>query len=123
MALQDADVYADYIRETGFNQYAQTAGNRGAWLLRRDEGDRTEFITYSLWDSVDSIRAFAGDDIERAVCYPEDERYLVQRDDRLRLLGRGLRRPVATSALPSARDTWAEMERSTHIGPGWFTRC
>jgi heme-degrading monooxygenase HmoA len=83
VALQDADVYADYIRETGFNQYAQTAGNRGAWLLRRDEGDRTEFITYSLWDSVDSIRAFAGDDIERAVYYPEDERYLVQRDDRV----------------------------------------
>ncbi len=83
MALQDADVYADYIRETGFNQYAQTAGNRGAWLLRRDEGDRTEFITYSLWDSVDSIRAFAGDDIARAVYYPDDERYLVQRDDRV----------------------------------------
>ena len=84
VALADADVYADYIRETGFNQYAQTAGNRGAWLLRRDEGDRTEFITYSMWDSLDSIRAFAGDDIERAVYYPDDERYLVQRDDRVR---------------------------------------
>jgi heme-degrading monooxygenase HmoA len=83
VAVQDADVYADYIRETGFDQYAQTAGNRGAWLLRRDEGDRTEFITYSLWDSVDSIRAFAGDDIERAVYYPDDERYLVERDDRV----------------------------------------
>jgi heme-degrading monooxygenase HmoA len=82
--LADADVYADYIRETGFNQYAQTAGNRGAWLLRRDEGDRTEFVTYSLWDSLDAVRAFAGDDIERAVYYPDDERYLVERDDRVR---------------------------------------
>ncbi len=81
--LTDADVYADYIRETGFHQYAQTAGNRGAWLLRRDEGERTEFVTYSLWDSLDSIRAFAGDDIERAVYYPDDERYLVERDDRV----------------------------------------
>lgn len=81
--LTDADVYADYIRETGFDQYAQTAGNRGAWLLRRDEGERTEFVTYSLWDSLDSIRAFAGDDIERAVYYPDDERYLVERDDRV----------------------------------------
>ena len=82
--LADADVYADYIRQTGFAQYAQTAGNRGAWLLRRDEGDRTEFITYSLWESLDSIRAFAGDDIERAVLYPDDERYLVEREDRVR---------------------------------------
>jgi hypothetical protein len=31
----------------------------------------------SLWDSVDAIRAFAGDDIEAAVLYPEDARYLV----------------------------------------------
>jgi heme-degrading monooxygenase HmoA len=75
--LDDADVYADYIRETGFAEYAKTSGNRGAWMLRRDEGDRTEFITLSLWDSVDAIRAFAGDDIEAAVLYPEDERYLV----------------------------------------------
>jgi heme-degrading monooxygenase HmoA len=73
----DADVYADYIRETGFAEYARTAGNRGAWMLRRDDGERTEFITLSMWDSVDAIRAFAGDDIEAAVLYPEDERYLV----------------------------------------------
>jgi heme-degrading monooxygenase HmoA len=73
----DADVYADYIRETGFAEYARTAGNRGAWLLQRDEGDRTEFIALSLWDSVDAIRAFAGDDIDAAVLYPDDERYLV----------------------------------------------
>jgi hypothetical protein len=31
----------------------------------------------SLWDSVDAIKAFAGDDIDAAVLYPEDERYLV----------------------------------------------
>jgi heme-degrading monooxygenase HmoA len=77
---EDGDDYADYIRDTGFNQYAGTAGNRGAWMLRRDDGDRTEFITYSLWESVDAIRAFAGDDIDAAVYYPEDERYLIERD-------------------------------------------
>ena len=73
----DAEKYADYIRETGFGEYGQTPGNRGAWMLRRDEGDRTEFITLSLWESEDAIRAFAGDDIEAAVLYPEDELYLI----------------------------------------------
>jgi heme-degrading monooxygenase HmoA len=73
----DADAYADYIRATGFAEYGQTPGNRGAWMLRRDDGDRTEFITLSLWDSVDAIKAFAGEDIEAAVLYPEDERYLI----------------------------------------------
>jgi heme-degrading monooxygenase HmoA len=36
-----------------------------------------EFITVSLWDSIDAIRAFAGHDIEAAVLYPEDARNLV----------------------------------------------
>ena len=73
----DAEQYADYIRETGFAEYGQTPGNRGAWMLRRDEGERTEFITLSLWDSEDAIRAFAGDDINAAVLYPADQRYLI----------------------------------------------
>jgi heme-degrading monooxygenase HmoA len=77
---KDGDEYADYIRETGFSDYAGTAGNRGAWMLRRDLAERTEFITFSLWDSVQAIRAFAGEDIDAAVYYPEDERYLVERD-------------------------------------------
>ena len=49
-------------------------------MLRRDDGDRTQFITFSLWDSVEAVKAFAGDDIEAAVYYPEDERYLIERD-------------------------------------------
>jgi heme-degrading monooxygenase HmoA len=72
----DAETYADYIRETGFREYGETAGNRGAWLLRRDDGESTRFVALSMWDSLDAVRAFAGDDIEAAVLYPEDERYL-----------------------------------------------
>jgi heme-degrading monooxygenase HmoA len=73
----DAAEYADYIRATGFAEYGQTPGNRGAWLLQGERGATTEVIALSLWDSADAIRAFAGDDIEAAVLYPEDERYLV----------------------------------------------
>jgi len=76
----DADEYADYILETGIREYRKTPGNRGAWILRRGEGDRTEFITLSFWDSRASIRAFAGDDIDLAVFYPEDDRFLVDRE-------------------------------------------
>jgi heme-degrading monooxygenase HmoA len=80
---EDADAYADYIRDTGFAEYGRTPGNRGAWMLRRDDGDRTEFITLSMWDSVEAIKAFAGDDIEAAVLYPEDERYLIDGESRV----------------------------------------
>ena len=80
---KDGDAYADYIGETGLAGYLATPGNRGAWMLRRDEGDRTEFVMFTLWDSLDAIRAFAGDDVERAVYYPEDDRYLIERGDKI----------------------------------------
>ena len=77
----DAEAYAAYIDETGMQHYASTPGNRGAWMLTRPlEGDLTEFITFSLWDSYDAVRAFAGDEYEVARFYPEDDRYLVERD-------------------------------------------
>jgi heme-degrading monooxygenase HmoA len=76
----DADAYVEYIVNTGMAEYRATTGNQGAWMLRRDDGDRSEIITFSLWDSRDSIRAFAGEDIDQAVFYPEDDRFLIERD-------------------------------------------
>ena len=79
---EDADAYLEYIDSTGMAAYKETAGNRGAWILRRPDGDdRVEFVTLSFWDSLEAIRGFAGDDIERAVLYPEDERYLLASED------------------------------------------
>jgi heme-degrading monooxygenase HmoA len=80
----DADAYADYIANTGMAEYRSTPGNQGAWMLRHDEGDRSEIVTFSLWDSVDSVRAFAGDDIDQAVFYPQDDRFLIERDRTVR---------------------------------------
>jgi heme-degrading monooxygenase HmoA len=77
---EDADGYAAYVRDTGLREYRATPGNRGAWILRRPDGDRCEFVTVSLWDSLDDIQGFAGDDVERAVFYPEDDAFLVDRE-------------------------------------------
>jgi heme-degrading monooxygenase HmoA len=77
---EDADAYSSYIRETGLSAYAATPGNQGAHIATRRDGDLTEFLTISYWDSLDAIRAFAGDDIENAVFYPEDSRFLVERE-------------------------------------------
>ncbi|MCR2784401.1 MULTISPECIES: hypothetical protein [unclassified Microbacterium] len=82
---EDRDAYVDYIKGTGMDAYRATPGNLDAWLLTRDRGDgRTEVTTVSRWDSLEAIAAFAGTDIESAVFYPEDDRYLVERDERVR---------------------------------------
>jgi heme-degrading monooxygenase HmoA len=78
----DGDEYGDYIARTGLAGYAETPGNRGAWMLRRDVGELTEFVTFTLWESIDAVKAFAGEDYETAVYYPEDDRFLVDRDEK-----------------------------------------
>jgi heme-degrading monooxygenase HmoA/uncharacterized damage-inducible protein DinB len=72
-----ADEYADYVRRTGVTELAGTDGNLGVYLLRREEGDRARFRVVSLWDSMEGIRRFAGEDVEKARYFPEDARYLL----------------------------------------------
>ncbi len=82
-ATRDAEAYTAYLQHTGLRAYRETPGNLAAILLRRplgEQGETTEFVTFSLWDSMEAIRRFAGDDPERAVFYPEDDRYLTDRD-------------------------------------------
>jgi heme-degrading monooxygenase HmoA len=82
-AARDADAYLDYLHQTGLTEFRQTEGNRGALALRRLEGERAEFVVLSLWESEAAIRRFAGENIEQAVFYPEDKRFLIERDNQV----------------------------------------
>ena len=61
-------------------QLRETPGNVAACLLRRAHGERTEFMLLSVWESMDAVRAMAGEDVERVVPDPEDAKFLVQFD-------------------------------------------
>lgn len=77
----DADRYVEYLHRSGFPGYREVEGNRGVLALRRVRGDRAEFLLVTLWDSPEAVRRFAGDQPERAVFYPEDDRFLIERDE------------------------------------------
>lgn len=81
---EDTEAYAEYILTTGIAEYQATRGNQGAYLISRLDGDRTEFLTISFWDTYEAIAAFAGEDIDRAVFYPEDDRFLIDRETTVR---------------------------------------
>lgn len=78
--IADGDAYAKYIGDTGLAEYRSTPGNLSALMLRRDVGDRTEFVMFTTWESMDAIKAFAGDDPERAVYYPRDDQFLIEKE-------------------------------------------
>jgi heme-degrading monooxygenase HmoA len=78
----NADAYETLLRNEIFQgiQSRQIAGYRGIHLLRRDLGDEVEFITIMWFDSIEAVRAFAGQDYEVAVV-PSKARALLSRFD------------------------------------------
>jgi antibiotic biosynthesis monooxygenase (ABM) superfamily enzyme len=81
---EHAQAYADYLERTGMQTARELPGARGTLVLRRSDGERAEFVTVLLFDSLEDVRAFAGDELERARFFPEDDRYLVERDPAVR---------------------------------------
>ncbi len=73
-----ADAYHQLLLRTGVADYQSTPGNRGVYVFRRVTGEDAHFLLVSLWESMESIRAFAGPDVGRARYYPEDKSFLIQ---------------------------------------------
>ena len=73
----DADAYARYLVATAISQCRAAAGNRGAYLLRRGDSGRTEFVTITLWDSLAAMRAFTGENGEQPPLPADDARFLI----------------------------------------------
>ena len=65
--------YAEYFRRVVLPELAAVAGYRGARLLQRPQETpgAIEIVVATEWATLDAIRGFAGDDIERAVVHDE----------------------------------------------------
>ena len=72
--------YLDFLERKGLSGYRATPGNRGVQVLLRTEGDVAEILLITWWDDYDAIRGFAGPDPERAVYYPEDDDFLLEKE-------------------------------------------
>jgi heme-degrading monooxygenase HmoA len=79
-----ADAYECFVTTKVFAELPAIAGHRGAYLLKRPVGEEVEFIAVTLWESLASIRAFAGDNIDRAVVEPEARAILSSFDESVR---------------------------------------
>jgi heme-degrading monooxygenase HmoA len=78
----DADTYERHFRSSVVPHLSEIEGYRGARLLRRSDGGEESFVSITFFDSVDAIRAFAGEDVEAAVVEPEARRALSRVEER-----------------------------------------
>ena len=78
----DHDAYLRYVEETGIAALLATPGNEGVIVFRYldDATETSEIEIVSLWQDRDSIAAFAGADISVARFFPDDDRFLVERE-------------------------------------------
>jgi heme-degrading monooxygenase HmoA len=80
----NADAYEALLKSEIFVgiQDREIAGYRGIHLLRRDVGDEVEFVTIMWFDSLEAVRAFAGEDYAVAVVPPKAQALLSRFDER-----------------------------------------
>jgi heme-degrading monooxygenase HmoA len=67
--------YHHYLELTGLKEYKESKGFKDVLVLTREIGDETEYVLITIWESMEAVKNFAGPEPERAVYYPEDDRY------------------------------------------------
>jgi len=79
-----APAYVDHLRDEVLPKLRSLDGYAGAWLFERPLASDVEIVVTTFWRSIDAIRAFAGDDLDRAVVAPEAAALLTQFDRHVR---------------------------------------
>ena len=81
--LEKADDYEKFLLDRAVPDYSSAEGLKKMYFTRRDEGNVAHFLLITVWDSVESMKSFAGDDPEVAKYYPEDDQYLLEKEEKV----------------------------------------
>jgi hypothetical protein len=73
-----AEDYLKLMKGVGLADYRSTTGNCGAWCLHRREGDVVHVEMFTLWEDLEAIRHFAGEELTRAKYYDFDPGFLLE---------------------------------------------
>jgi heme-degrading monooxygenase HmoA len=65
-----ADDYVKHLQQSVVPELCEIDGFKGIYLLRRNSSGDVEFVVLTLWESMDAIRKFAGENPEVALVAP-----------------------------------------------------
>jgi heme-degrading monooxygenase HmoA len=74
--------YLKLMEDVAIPDYSATEGNRGAFVLRREDDEVAHFVTLTFWESEEAVKAFAGDDVTVAKYYDFDDDFLLAKEPR-----------------------------------------
>ncbi len=75
---ENADAYLSFLEGKVFKDIRNIRGYNGAYVFKRrnNENDDVEFLVITLWESMQAVHKFAGDDPSVAVVEDEARRLL-----------------------------------------------
>ncbi len=81
VAIEKADEYERFTIERAAPDYGSVEGLIKLYFQRKNEEKTAHFLLVTLWDSIDSVKKFAGDNPEIAKYYPEDDNFLLEKEE------------------------------------------
>ena len=76
-----ADEYAEFMKQRAAPDYGSVDGLQKLLFLRKNEADIAHFLLVTHWDSMESVKKFAGERPEKAKYYPEDDEFLLEKEE------------------------------------------
>jgi quinol monooxygenase YgiN len=80
-----ADGFVEYLAETGIKDTQSIEGCTGYQVLRREVGNDIEITFVSFWKKFELMKEYAGDNLYKAVLYPDDDKYKIIPDTEVKV--------------------------------------
>ena len=80
VAIEQADEYEKFMVERAAPDYSSVPGLSNLYFQRRNERTKAHFLLVTIWDSLESVKKFAGSEPGLAKYYPEDDGFLLKKE-------------------------------------------
>ncbi len=80
---EDYEAYTEFLKERAIPDYMGTEGFIRLIFLRALKNGEGHFVLITFWESIESIKKFAGEEYEKAKYYPEDKDYLLEFEEKV----------------------------------------
>jgi heme-degrading monooxygenase HmoA len=77
-SLKNFEAYTEFLKNVAIPDYQRTVGFKGLSFLRQIRDNEGHFNLITYWDNLEVIKNFAGEDLEKAKYYPEDDAFLLE---------------------------------------------
>lgn len=77
--------FIQYLDETGVKDTQAIESCVGYQVLRRNLKDGIEITFISFWETLESMKEYAGANLYKAVLYPDDDKYCIKSDPEVKV--------------------------------------